>query len=123
MAALGNMVKGLHALIPMLLEMGFAAGLFLHANKTKLLNLSDHGDFEAKRGIADIPMASSFEVSRRGAYLGVPMGTDTVGHEFDAAIVKYRSRCLHIRSVPGFVVERLRAHQVFVVLVISRAAR
>lgn len=37
-----------------------------------------------------------------------------VGKEFDSAILKYQACCLHMRSIPGFTGERVRAHQMFV---------
>lgn len=46
------------------------------------------------------------------------MGAESVGHECDAAVMKHHSRCSHIRSVPGFVADRLHAHEMFVVSVL-----
>lgn len=60
-------------------------------------------------------MAGSFAASRSGVYLGVPIGVDAIGHENDAATLKYQARCLHIRSIEGYTAERVRAHQVLAV--------
>lgn len=116
--ALGNAVLGLRLPIPVFLEMLPAAGLAVHEGKTKVLTYSSSSDFGLRRRLADIPMAESFTVARRGVYLGILVGRGCVGREFDAALMKYEARCEHVRSVPGFVVERLRAHQVFVVSVL-----
>lgn len=53
-------------------------------------------------------------VARSGVNLGVLDGPGSVGREFDQALMKYHSRCAHVRSVPGLVAER---HQTFVVSV------
>lgn len=88
-AALCNALIGLRALIPVLLETGAAEGLILHAGKPKLLSFSSVSDFALRRALADVPVASSFEVVREGVYLGVPIGTGALCKEFDAAILKF----------------------------------
>lgn len=110
---MGNVVRGLRALMPVLLEMGPAAGLDLHVGKTRVLNYSSASTFAMRRALEDVPMASSFIIAGHGVYLGVPLGPESIGEEFDAAILKYQGRCLHIRAVAGHTCERLRAHQVF----------
>lgn len=66
-AALGSVVVGLRAFVPVLLEMRLAVVL-LHAGKTKVLVLSDRGGFDLRRRLADIPMAGSF-VFRGAAFI------------------------------------------------------
>lgn len=63
-------------------------------------------------------MALSFRVVRHGVYLGVSMGPDAVGAEFDEAESKYQARCVYIRSIPGLLAELFRAHQVDIVSVL-----
>lgn len=117
-AALGNALVGLRLLLPVLLEMLLAAGLALHAGKTRVVNFSASTDFDIRRRIADILVVGAFMVARSGVYLRVPVGPDSVGHEFDQALIKYQAHCAYVRCVPGFVAERLCAHQAFGVSVL-----
>lgn len=94
-AALGNAISGLRALVSVLLEMRPAAGLVLQVRETKLLNFSDRDDFELRRRLADIPLAGSFAVPRFGIYLGVLVGTEALGREFDDAVLKYHAMHAH----------------------------
>lgn len=63
-------------------------------------------------------MAGSVAVARSGIYLGVPVGPDSIGREFDVAVMKDQARCTHIRCVPGFVAESFRACQMFAISVL-----
>lgn len=87
----------------------------LHVGKSVLVNFSARSNFSLRQGLSDMPMACAFTVAKSGTYLGVPVGPCTICAELEAAILKYQTRCAYIRSVPGFLQERLRAHQMYAV--------
>lgn len=111
-AALGNAILGLRVLVPIPLYMRPAAGLVLHVGKLVSIIFPDRTDTALR---PNVPLARSFTVARQGVCLGVLVGLGTVGNEFDTAIRRYRARCAYIRSVPGFLQERMRAHHMYTV--------
>lgn len=66
-------------------------------------------DFDLRRRIAD--NIGSFDVSPGTASgsRGARWLVCAIGHEFDAAVMRYCARRAHIRCVPGFVTGRFRA--------------
>lgn len=64
--ALGSAVIRLRALVLVLLEMGAVTGLIFHAGKSMVLNFSARGHFGLWHSLADMPMASSFDVTHSG---------------------------------------------------------
>lgn len=101
-----------HVGVPVLRNMEVAAGLWLNARKSQLIDSSGaHVDYVKDESrlfafFADVEVV-------RGRYLGVRLGPDAAGQVWTSAVAEFRARVRHISGMPIHLQQRVRAYATF----------